>query len=123
MYGLSAEDLQIQENTPARSFADELIPLEVTAELNNGELPADAVACEAKRARELGLHAANMPVELGGGGLSSLRQVLVQEHVVPGDQRACLGRRQGPRPARAALAEPATPYQLGSGFRAADHPR
>ena len=39
------------------------------------------VAGHAKRARELGLHAANMPEELGGGGFSSLQQVLVQEQV------------------------------------------
>ena len=77
MYGLSDADLQIQAR--AREFADELIPFEVTAELNNGELPADQVAGHAKRARELGLHAANMPAELGGGGCSSLQQVLVQE--------------------------------------------
>jgi acyl-CoA dehydrogenase len=79
MYGLSDADLQIQAR--AREFTDELIPFEVTAELNNGELPADQVAGHAKRARELGLHAANMPAELGGGGCSSLQQVLVQEQV------------------------------------------
>ncbi len=79
MYALSDADLQIQAR--ARSFTDELIPLEVTAELNDGELPADVVAGQAKRARELGLHAANMPTDLGGGGFSSLQQVLVQEQV------------------------------------------
>jgi acyl-CoA dehydrogenase len=79
MYGLSDADLQIQAR--AKEFTDELIPFEVTAELNNGELPADQVAGHAKRARELGLHAANMPAELGGGGCSSLQQVLVQEQV------------------------------------------
>jgi acyl-CoA dehydrogenase len=79
MYGLSDADLQIQAR--AREFTDELIPFEVTAELNNGELPADQVAGHAKRARELGLHAANMSAELGGGGCSSLQQVLVQEQV------------------------------------------
>src|SRR6266702_2823819 len=68
MYALSDADLQIQAR--ARSF---------TAELIDGELPADVVAGQAKRARELGLHAANMPAELGGGGCSSLQQVLVQE--------------------------------------------
>ena len=106
MYGLSAEDLQIQET--ARSFADELIPLEVTAELNNGELPADVVAGHAKRARELGLHAANMPVEFGGGGLSSLRQVLVQEQV--GRVTNALAWVVGTPPSW--LPAVATPYQL-----------
>lgn len=75
MYGLSAEDLDIQAR--ARAFADELIPLEVTAELHG--LPADVVAAHEKRARELGLFATNMPAELGGGGCTALQQVLVQE--------------------------------------------
>jgi acyl-CoA dehydrogenase len=79
MYGLSDEDLQIQAR--ARLFADELIPLEVEAELNNGDLPKDVVAGHKARAIELGLFATNMPKELGGGGCSSLQQVLVQEQV------------------------------------------
>jgi acyl-CoA dehydrogenase len=77
MYSLSDEDLQIQAR--ARTFADELIPFEVTAELNDGELPKDVVARHAERARELGLAAANMPASLGGGGCTSLQQVLIQE--------------------------------------------
>ena len=79
MYGLSDEDLQIQAS--ARMFADELIPLEVEAELNNGDLPKDVVAGHKARAIELGLYATNMPRELGGGGCSALQQVLVQEQV------------------------------------------
>jgi acyl-CoA dehydrogenase len=74
MYGLSAEDLDIQAR--ARAFADELIPLEVTAELHG--LPEGVVAAHEKRARELGLFATNMPAELGGG-CTALQQVLVQE--------------------------------------------
>jgi acyl-CoA dehydrogenase len=77
MYGLSDEDLEIQER--ARSFADELIPLEEAAELAGGELPAGVAGKHAARARELGLYAANMPAGLGGGGYTSLQQVLVQE--------------------------------------------
>jgi acyl-CoA dehydrogenase len=79
MYGLTEEDLQIQAR--ARAFADELIPFEVTAELNDGELPKDVTAAHAERARDLGLAAANMPRELGGGGRTSLQQVLIQEQV------------------------------------------
>ena len=79
MYGLSEEDQRIQAR--AREFADELIPCEEQAEAAAGELPADLTAAHAKRARELGLHATNMPAELGGGGCTSLQQVLVQEQV------------------------------------------
>ena len=46
-----------------------------------GELPSDVTAAHAKRARELGLYATNMPAELGGGGCSALQQVLVQEQM------------------------------------------
>ena len=79
MYGLSEEDRQIQAR--ARGFADELIPFEEEAERSGGELPADVTAAHAKRARELGLHSTNMPAELGGGGCTSLQQVLVQEQM------------------------------------------
>src|SRR6201985_1112080 len=79
MYGLSAADLDLQER--ARVFADELIPYEEKAESARGELPSDVTAAQAKRARELGLYATNMPAELGGGGCSALQQVLVQEQM------------------------------------------
>jgi acyl-CoA dehydrogenase len=79
MYGLSAADLLIQDR--ARMLADELIPFEVEAELNAGDLPKDVVAGHKARAIELGLYATNMPVELGGGGCTTLQQVLVQEQV------------------------------------------
>jgi acyl-CoA dehydrogenase len=79
MYGLSEEDLQIQAR--ARAFADELIPFEVEAEMNNGDLAKEVVAGHKARAIELGLYATNMPAELGGGGCTSLQQVLVQEQV------------------------------------------
>jgi acyl-CoA dehydrogenase len=79
MYGLSEEDLQIQAR--ARGFADELIPFEEEAERSGGELPPDVTAAHAKRARELGLAATNMPEDLGGGGCTALQQVLVQEQM------------------------------------------
>jgi len=78
MYGLSAADEDIQAR--ARVFADELIPLEVQAELD-GALPDDVTAAHKKRAIELGLFATNMPAALGGVGASALQQVLVQEQV------------------------------------------
>ena len=77
MYALTESDLDIQKR--AAAFAGELIPFEVTAELAGGELPAEVTAEHAARARELGLCATNMPPELGGGGCTTLQQVLVQE--------------------------------------------
>ena len=106
MYRLSDEDLEIQAR--ARSFADELIPLEVTAELNDGELPDGLAAAHAERARELGLHAANMPKELGGGGATSLQQVLIQEQA--GRVTNALAWVCGTPPSW--LPAVATPYQL-----------
>jgi acyl-CoA dehydrogenase len=79
MYGLTDEDLAIQAR--ARTFADEMIPYEVQAELAGGELPAELAAAHGARARELGLCATNMPQELGGRGHTTLQQVLVQEQV------------------------------------------
>ncbi len=79
MYGLSEHDLDIQAR--ARAFADELIPLEAEVELAGGELPTDLEAAHKKRAIELGLYAANLPTEVGGGGCTSLQQVLIQEQV------------------------------------------
>src|ERR1700728_1388773 len=79
VYGLSHEDLVLQAR--AATFAEELFPFEVEAEMADGELPPDVVAGHAKRARELGLASTNMPRELGGGGCTTLQQVLVQEQV------------------------------------------
>jgi acyl-CoA dehydrogenase len=106
MYSLSEDDLQIQQR--AGLFADELIPFEVEAELNDGELPKDVVAGHAARARELGLHAANMPAELGGGGRTSLQQVLIQEQA--GRVTNALAWVAGTPPSW--LPAVATPYQL-----------
>jgi alkylation response protein AidB-like acyl-CoA dehydrogenase len=79
MHGLTADDVEIQAR--ARGFVDELIPYEVEAEMNEGELPAPVKEKFEARARELGLLATNMPIDLGGGGYSALQQVLVQEQV------------------------------------------
>ncbi|HUJ06810.1 MAG TPA: acyl-CoA dehydrogenase family protein [Streptosporangiaceae bacterium] len=79
MYCLSEQDLDIQAR--ARLFADELIPLEVGAEMAGGEVPAEQEKEHKARAIELGLYAANMPKSVGGGGCTSLQQVLIQEQV------------------------------------------
>jgi acyl-CoA dehydrogenase len=79
MHGLSEDDLEIQARV--RAFVDELIPYEVEAEMHEGQLPEAVAEKYEARARELGLLATNMPVELGGGGYTTLQQVLVQEQV------------------------------------------
>src|SRR5580698_4861495 len=79
MYGLSREDLEIQDR--ARGFVDALIPYEVEAEMNGGAIDADVYDKFRAHARELGLTASNMPKELGGGGRSMAQQVLIQEQV------------------------------------------
>ncbi|MGH2698002.1 MAG: acyl-CoA dehydrogenase family protein [Actinomycetota bacterium] len=78
-FALSREDLVIQAK--ARAFADELIPHEVTAELNDGFLPEELAQKHAQMAIDLGLSSMNMPKELGGGGLTMLQQVLVSEQI------------------------------------------
>ena len=77
MYGLTAEDLRIQET--ARAFVESLMPLEVEAELAGGTLPKELTAEHQRRAIELGLYATNMPKSVGGPGCTALQQVLVQE--------------------------------------------
>jgi acyl-CoA dehydrogenase len=77
MYGLTAEDLEIQGR--AAAVMEELIPHETAAELNNGVPPDGVLARAWERVRELGLQAINMPRDLGGGGFTMLQQVLVQE--------------------------------------------
>ena len=77
MYGLTAEDLAVQAN--AREFVDALIPLEVEAELAGGVLPAELAESHRAEAITRGLYATNIPKSVGGGGLSALQQVLVQE--------------------------------------------
>jgi len=77
MYGLSQDDLALQ-NT-ARAFADELIPFEEEAEMNEGELAEGIVDKQRARAIALGLYSTNIPRELGGQGCTALQQTLVQE--------------------------------------------
>jgi alkylation response protein AidB-like acyl-CoA dehydrogenase len=77
-YQLTSEDLEIQSR--ARRFVDdELIPWEVHAEMNQGEIPDDTKLQQEKLARELGLTAINQPRELGGPGYTTRQQVLIME--------------------------------------------
>jgi len=106
MYQLSDKDLEVQAR--ARTLIDEVIPYEVEAEMNRGELPDDIGARHRARARELGLLATNMPAELGGGGHTMLQQVLVQEQV--GRATNALGWMVSTPPQW--FPQVATPYQL-----------
>jgi acyl-CoA dehydrogenase len=115
MYGLSEEDLRIQAN--AATFADELIPFEVEAELNNGDLPKELTAAHKARCMELGLYATNMPRALGGGGCTTLQQVLVQEQV--GRVTNALAWVAATPPSW--LPQVASPYQLDRYVRPAVH--
>jgi len=66
----------------ARTFVDEeLIPHEVAAEMHGGRLPEEVDRRHRARLRDLGLQAMNMPVELGGGGLTIFQQTLVSEQI------------------------------------------
>src|SRR6185295_939017 len=78
-FPMSEQDRRIQER--ARGFADELIPFEAEAEMNEGELPLDVVKRHHERVRELGFEAINMPKELGGQGFTTFQQVLVEEQM------------------------------------------
>jgi alkylation response protein AidB-like acyl-CoA dehydrogenase len=79
MYGLTDSDLEIQAR--ARAFADELMPFEQEAEASGGVLAKEVTSAHAARARELGLSAACLPAELGGGGRGLLQQVLITEQM------------------------------------------
>jgi alkylation response protein AidB-like acyl-CoA dehydrogenase len=79
-YPMSEEDRQIQAR--ARAFVDEdLIPWEEHAEEHAGQIPDDVREAHHRRAIELGLYAMNMPVDLGGTGMTMLQQVLVSEQI------------------------------------------
>jgi acyl-CoA dehydrogenase len=77
---LSDAERELQRS--ARAFVDEeLIPHEVEAEMNGGEVPVEVKDRQRRRARELGFAAMNIPIDLGGGGLSTFEQVLVSEQI------------------------------------------
>ena len=75
---LTPEFRQLKERI--RRFVDsELIPWEVHAEMNAGEIPEEARRRHVTLAAELGLNSMDAPVELGGGGRPLLEQAIVQE--------------------------------------------
>jgi len=97
-----------------RQFVDEsLIPHETEAEMNGGLLPEKVRAAHRRRVEELGLRAMNMPKELGGGGLTYLKQAIVSEQLgrVTNALGWCVT-----TPARCLL-DVATPHQLETWIR------
>ncbi|MEP6476218.1 MAG: acyl-CoA dehydrogenase family protein [Actinomycetota bacterium] len=78
-HAMSEEDRAIQER--ARGFVDELIPYEVEAEMNAGEIDPELKDRQHERAIELGLFSMNMPKELGGSGMTMFQQTLVSEQL------------------------------------------
>ena len=74
-FGLTEEQSLIVETT--RAFVEnELYPHEREVE-RSGRLEMDLIRELQKKAMAAGLYAANMPVELGGGGLDNLTMALV----------------------------------------------
>jgi acyl-CoA dehydrogenase len=74
---LSQAEEMLQDR--ARGFVDELIPWEVEAEMNHGDLPAEVIESQTEKARGLNLLSINMSERLGGPGYGMLEQVLIQE--------------------------------------------
>ena len=72
------EEQKMMLATVRRFIADELKPLEDEVEAQGALARDKALAIHAK-ARSLGLYAMNIPVELGGGGLSAVDRVLCEE--------------------------------------------
>ena len=65
-----------------RAFVDrELIPWEVEAELNGGEIPAEARNRHRAIAQDMGLPAMDVPRERGGLGLGTVTQVAIYEQL------------------------------------------
>jgi alkylation response protein AidB-like acyl-CoA dehydrogenase len=79
-YPLSPEDRAIQDR--ARRFVDEeLIPWEQHAEEHGGAIPVEDKQRHHDLVIELGFSGMNLPKELGGGGYTTLQQVLVSEQI------------------------------------------
>ena len=66
----------------AREYADEYLqPHEITAEFNNGEIPAEVGARNKQRAIELGFTAIDVPKAYGGLELAMEEQVAIWEQL------------------------------------------
>jgi len=64
-----------------RFVIEALIPWEVHAEMHDGEVPPEVLKRHKAGAKEAGLYNMDIPVELGGQGLSMLEQAVAQEEL------------------------------------------
>jgi acyl-CoA dehydrogenase len=79
---IQLDDVARNWQEKAYQFArEELIPHEVEAELNDGELPEDVLKHHHKRAVELGFSSMDVPLEYGGLALRNVDQVAVWEQL------------------------------------------
>ena len=76
-FSLNDEQKMLIE-TVRRFIVEELKPLEDTVE-NQGFLDNATAQALHEKAKALGLYGMNMPIELGGGGLSNLDRILCEE--------------------------------------------
>jgi len=79
-YPLPPRAREIQQRV--RHFVTEqLVPWEVHAEMNGGEIPPQELHRHKEGAKAAGLHNMDIPVEMGGQGLSMLEQAVTQEEL------------------------------------------
>lgn len=78
MHSSLTDEQRLLVKTVRDFIAAELAPLEEGIE-QTGTLPADVAASIHAKAKALGLYAMNMPEALGGGGLSAVDRMLVEE--------------------------------------------
>ena len=76
-FSLNHEQKMLIE-TVRRFISEELAPLEQVVE-DKGALDDDLAHRIHQKSKALGLYAMNMPIELGGGGLSNLDRILCEE--------------------------------------------
>lgn len=72
------EEQKLLVQTVRRFIETELAPLEEEVE-QTGKLPAELAGAILEKSKSLGLYAMNIPVEHGGGGLSAVDTMLVEE--------------------------------------------
>ncbi|HTO62227.1 MAG TPA: acyl-CoA dehydrogenase family protein [Candidatus Binatia bacterium] len=79
-YPLPPRVREIQQRV-RRFVTEQLMPWEVHAEMNGGEIPAEELRRHKEGAKSAGLYNMDIPVEMGGQGLSMLEQAVTQEEL------------------------------------------